>query len=224
MSLDFEDACLNPYQANFDDGHREGSEAGLEAGYNEGRKLGQQKAIEVGIELGYMRGVAEAVGQDMTSSLAPSENDNDLGMSGDAGATCRKVDKIRKSVDELLSMIDAFPSPDEIFHQAPGEGEESVDQLSSDKGSLNDDEGDSEHAKTRASGPVDISGRMQRIRAKFKLLCVQLKMPEVSLTKVMEEAKKDLGERQSINNKKKKPIHERRLAPEEVNLGGDQDW
>ena len=116
MSLGFEDLCLDPFQANFDDGHREGSEAGLQAGYNEGRKLGQQKAVEVGIELGYMRGVAEAIRQSIVTPKPISSDDKNVGEKDDTdNATLRRMEKIGKSADELLSMIDAFPSPDEIF-------------------------------------------------------------------------------------------------------------
>mmetsp|Transcript_28097 Transcript_28097/g.81222 ORF Transcript_28097/g.81222 Transcript_28097/m.81222 type:complete len:217 (+) Transcript_28097:84-734(+) len=214
-SLDFEDLCLDPYQANFDKGHREGSAAGLQAGYGEGRKLGQQKAVEVGIELGYMRGVAEAIRQDVLGSFdaaaAPSDDNNSC-TSDEADATRRRVEKVGKSLDELLSMIDAFPSPDEIFHKATGNDQ----RLSSDD-VLNDEEDDSERIVEQIGGPVDISGRMQRIRAKFKLLCVQLKVPEVGLSKVMEEAKKALGEGQ-------KDVAIGGDISEQVNPGGDQDW
>lgn len=220
MSLDFEGLCLDPFQANFDDGHREGSEAGLQAGYNEGRKLGQQKAVEVGIELGYMRGVAEAFWQSMgTPSLASSDDEKIDG----TGATLRKMEKIGKSANELLSMIDAFPSPDEIFQQATDDVSEEKQQPSHGDGedSNAEESGDSEQSKAQSGGPVDISGRMQRIRAKFKLLCVQLKMPEISLTRVMEEAKKDAGKNDAITNEK--DVTGGNLS-EEITPGGDQDW
>lgn len=203
MSLDFEDLCLDPFQVNFDDGRREGSEAGLQAGFNEGRKLGQQKAIEVGIELGYMRGVAEAIRQSMVVSNSASSDDKNLDAKDDTDATLRKMEKIGKSADELLSMIDAFPTPDEIFQQATDDASEEK-QLSHDDGEDSNAEGigDSEQEKARDSGPVDISGRIQRIRAKFKLLCVQLKTPEISLSKVMEEAKKNAGKVDKIPTEK----------------------
>ena len=225
MSLDFEDLCLDPFKVNFDDGCREGREAGLNAGYNEGRKLGQQKAIEVGIELGYMRGVAEAIRQSIVTpnlSNSVSPGDKNLDAKDGTDATLRKMEKIGKSTDELLSMIDAFPSPDEIFQQA-------TDDVSGEKHLSHDDgedssakrSGDSEQSKAQGGGPVDISGRMQRIRAKFKLLCVQLKMPEIGLSRVMEEAKKDAGKNDTISNDKNvtggSPSQE--LPP-----GGDQDW
>ena len=223
MSLDFEDLCLDPFQANFDDGHREGSEAGLQAGYNEGRKLGQQKAVEVGIELGYMRGVAEAIRQSIVTSISASSDDKNLGETDDTGATLRKMEKIGKSANELLSMIDAFPSPDEIFQQATDDVSEEKQQPSHGDGedSNAEESGDSEQSKAQSGGPVDISGRMQRIRAKFKLLCVQLKMPEISLSRVMEEAKKDAGKNDAITNEKDATGGN---LSEEITPGGDQDW
>lgn len=221
MSLDFEDLCLDPYQAHFNIGRREGSAAGLQAGYDDGRKLGQQKAVEVGIELGYMRGVAEAIRQDVIPSVDAanvSSLDDDTSCGDEeVDATRRKMDKkVGKSLNELLSMIDAFPSPDEIFHQSTtGDG-----QAVSGDGGLDGEEDDSEKIETQSGGPVDISGRMQRIRAKFKLLCVQLKIPEAGLSKVMEDAKKDLGK--STTNEK--DVTARGDLSEQVNLGGDQDW
>ena len=220
MSLDFEDLCLDPYQAHFDLGRREGSAAGLQAGYDEGRKLGQQKAVEVGIELGYMRGVAEAIRQDVLlgvdAAYVSSSDGNTLCGDEEADVTRRKMEKkVGKSLDELLSMIDAFPSPDEIFHQSTT----GDDQAISSDGGLGGKEDDSEQCETQSGGPVDISGRMQRIRAKFKLLCVQLKIPEAGLSKVMEDAKKDLGK--STTNEKDVTV---RGDSPEVNLGGDQDW
>ena len=221
MSLDFEDLCLDPYQDHFDIGRREGSAAGLQAGYDEGRKLGQQKAVEVGIELGYMRGVAEAIRQDVLSSVdaanVSSLDDNTLRGDEGADATRRKMEKkIGKSLNELLSMIDAFPSPDEIFHQSTTRGD---DQAISSDGGLDGEEDDSEQLETQSGGPVDISGRMQRIRAKFKLLCVHLKIPEAGLSKVMEDAKKDLGKSTTNEN-----VTARSYTSEQVKPGGDQDW
>ena len=223
MSLNFEDLCLDPFQANFDDGHREGSEAGLLAGYNEGRKLGQQKAVEVGIELGYMKGVAEAIiRQSIVTPNAAALGVEVLGADDDAGAALRKIEKIKKSADELLSMIDAFPSPDEIFQQAIDDGSEEK-QLSHDEGddSNAEENGDSEQIKGQSGGPVDISGRMQRIRAKFKLLCVQLKMPEISLSRVMEDAKKNAGESNAMSNSKEVTGSN---PSQELASGGNEDW
>ena len=221
MSLDFEDLCLDPYQAHFDIGHREGSAAGLKAGYDEGRQLGQQKAVEVGIELGYMRGVADAIRQDALPSVeAASVSSSDVSTAcgnEEADVTRRKMEKkIGKSLNELLSMIDAFPSPDEIFHQSTT----GDDQALAIGGGLDGKEDDSEQIETQSGGPVDISGRMQRIRAKFKLLCVQLKIPEAGLSKVMEDAKKDLGKTTTTE----KDVTTNGTASAHVHLGGDQDW
>ena len=223
MSLDFEDLCLDPFQSNFDEGHREGRAAGLQAGFNEGRKLGQQKAIEVGIELGYMRGVAEAIRQAILVPSSASSDDSDLNPSNDADATHRRMEKVGKSADELLSMIDAFPSPDEIFHQQTNQTTDDSEGRVGQQPLSNDTEvSDSEQIIAPSGGPVDISGRMQRIRAKFKLLCVQLKMPEIGLTKVMEDAKKNLGVESGANSKGETATGgdtSGELAP-----GGDQDW
>eukprot|EP00567_Pseudictyota_dubia_P013354 CAMPEP_0197444246 /NCGR_PEP_ID=MMETSP1175-20131217/9779_1 /TAXON_ID=1003142 /ORGANISM="Triceratium dubium, Strain CCMP147" /LENGTH=178 /DNA_ID=CAMNT_0042975005 /DNA_START=164 /DNA_END=700 /DNA_ORIENTATION=+ len=69
-----------------------------------------------------------------------------------------KSDKIQKTLRELVDAIDAFPSPDEMF------------------------------SRTNGFEKLDVAGMLQRIRAKFKLLTVQLKLPQLSLTRVMNGA------------------------------------
>jgi len=210
----FEDLCLDPYQSNFDSGRDEGHAAGLKAGYDEGRKLGHQKGLEVGIELGYMHGVATTIQTEVLPTMAQDAQDD--------SNSIRRVQKIEKSIDELIEAIDGFPSPDEIFRReeipASSGG---VEYDHDDELHRNDSDGTQEAAAIETNDEaVDISGRMQRIRAKFKLLCVQLKVPELSLTKVMDDAKSTAAT-PSVSNETNK---ERTSKDTDGSAEGHQDW
>ena len=187
--INFEDVCLDPYRSNLDNGRNEGHAAGLKAGYDEGRKLGQQKGLEAGIELGYMRGAATTI---QTAVLPVMVQE-----AADDSNSIRRVEKIEKSINELIVAIDEFPSSDEIFNHedvsASSAGVESdeVDNLHNDSEDIRKGAAASPEKTIRKS--VDTSERMQRIRAKFKLICVHLKVPKLSLTKVMEDAKKSIA-------------------------------
>ena len=213
--MNFEDLCLDPYQSNFDSGRREGTAAGLKAGYDEGRKLGHQKGLEVGIELGYMRGVAKTLQDEMLPTMKCGEEE-----SSDAQ---RRVKKIEKSFNELISAIDQFPSPDEIFHSANSRLDE--DTTSNDEAERQFHDDSEVTYNKEKTGAVDITSEMQRIRAKFKLLTVQLKIQELSLTKVMEEAAATAASKSSSAEedytKEEVSALGNRTVPEPK---GDQDW
>mmetsp|Transcript_4455 Transcript_4455/g.12398 ORF Transcript_4455/g.12398 Transcript_4455/m.12398 type:complete len:205 (-) Transcript_4455:45-659(-) len=171
--VDFEDLCLDPYNDSLEKGRAEGHAAGLKSGFEDGRSLGRIKGLEIGIELGYMRGVAIAINKRVMSPLEKETADTE---------GCGRAEKVRKVLKELINAIDSFPSPDEMFADT---GDTSL---------LNGTDGGVTGTMTRkeAMQPTqerpDIAGKLQRIRAKFKLLLVQLKLPQLSLKKVMDEA------------------------------------
>ncbi len=209
----FEDLCLDPYQSNFDSGRNEGHAAGLKAGHDEGRKLGHQKGLEVGIELGYMHGVATTIQTEVLPTMAQEAEDD--------SNSIRRMQKIEKSIDELIEAIDGFPSPDEIFRREEIPTSSGVVEYDHVDVLRNDSEGTQTAAAIETNGKaVDISGRMQRIRAKFKLLCVQLKVPELSLTKVMDDAKSTAATPSESNETNKEGSSKDTGGSTE----GDQDW
>ena len=87
---------------------------------------------------------------------------------------------MQKSIDSLRKALDDFPSPAAVFPPNRGGGggreDDNADEFST---SLKAEEG---------AGEDDVAGKMQRIRARFKLLMVQLGLPHFSLKRVMDQA------------------------------------
>jgi hypothetical protein len=84
-------------------------------------------------------------------------------------------EKIQHSLEQLTRALDDFPSPDQMFEQVHQSMEEIHDHDDSEE-PVNTDE------------RLNIQHKMQRIRARFKLLMVQLGQPHFSLKQVMDEA------------------------------------
>jgi hypothetical protein len=180
---DWENFCLDPYQSAREEGERQGRDAGLEAGFRDGQKMGINTGTEYGMELGFFKGVCSAV----EAANADNLNQN------------VSEERVRKTVADLRLALDDFPGPDQVFQvrQRPPrhqhDGEEHTHEHESEEDDDDDDDddddggnGDSENAA--AESKKNVLHKMQRIRARFKLLTVQLGMPNYSLTRVMDEA------------------------------------
>jgi hypothetical protein len=85
-------------------------------------------------------------------------------------------EKIQHSLKELTRALDDFPSPDQMFEQVHQSMEEIIHNDHDSEEPVNRDE------------KLNIQHKMQRIRARFKLLMVQLGQPHFSLKQVMDEA------------------------------------
>jgi hypothetical protein len=86
--------------------------------------------------------------------------------------------KIVRSLRELSKALDDFPSPDDMFSDSVDTTEQPTNK---------DDDNDSEQP-AGSSEKLDIMNKMQRVRARFKLVSVQLGMPHVSLKDIMDQA------------------------------------
>jgi len=141
-------------------GRKEGRNVGLQSGYMDGYAIGKVKALEVGIELGYMKSIALIL---MESGI---------------------VGRRKKKLQELLDAIESFPKPDELFSiKEEGKGvdaNDDIDDNNTDANAENDTNGESYTGEK-----IDIMDKMQRIRAKFKTILVQMKIPHLTLKKVM---------------------------------------
>jgi|UniRef100_A0A7S2XML9 hypothetical protein len=191
----WDDICVNPHESFLELGRREGKEAGLKAGFNDGRSLGQHKALEFGIELGFIRGFVLVAHRDILPSIEIA-----------------RAEKIAKSLHALQQAIDEFPGPDEMFQHVhdPNNTETMLDdELQSD-------------SETQTRNALDVVGKMQRIRAKFKLVTVQLRIPHFSLKQVMEEAGQNPSNVGSVSNASaQNEVSETNMAAIE---GGSSDW
>lgn len=155
--LDWDSLCVDPHHDSLENGREEGRQAGRQAGFNEGRKLGQTTAIEFGMEIGFIRGIVD--------ELHEKESLNE---------------RVRKTLHELHEMILKFPEAQELFQQAKTPHESSLTGAEE----KNDFEDDSEKPANEAD---TVRHLLQRIRGRFRLLMVQLKLPYLSLKQVMNE-------------------------------------
>ena len=153
-----DDLCLDPHQSSLEEGRVQGRTAGELAGFHDGQTLGQTKGIEFGMELGFIRGFLNALGQLQEKKTGDEDH------------------RIQRSMVELEKSLDDFPCPDAMFEQTPN--------ISTDATSRDDQYDDSEDP---INDKLDIIAKMQRVRARFKLLTVKLGMPHFSLKKVMDE-------------------------------------
>jgi hypothetical protein len=177
---DWENFCLDPYQSAREEGEQLGRDAGLEAGFRDGHGMGVNTGTEYGMELGFFKGVCSAVEAAANSNQLVSE------------------ERIKKTVADLRLALDNFPGPDQVFregqrqprhpHTDDDDGGEHVHEHASEQDDDDDDDdnGDSEHAASESK--KNILHKMQRIRARFKLLTVQLGIPHFSLKQVFDEA------------------------------------
>jgi flagellar biosynthesis/type III secretory pathway protein FliH len=163
---DWDNLCFNPHDAALAQGEKEGQAAGSLAGFNEGRGLGQTKGVEFGMELGFVRGVIKEI-----------SNVEDRG------------EKIQHSLEELIRALDDFPSPDQMFEQVHQSVEEIIHDHDSEEHDHDSEEHDHDSEElVNRDEKLNIPHKMQRIRARFKLLMVQLGQPHFSLKQVMDEA------------------------------------
>ncbi|CAB9529229.1 expressed unknown protein [Seminavis robusta] len=172
----WDDLCVNPQQVALETGRQEGRQAGLVSGFNDGKTVGIVKGVEYGMEVGFVKGVVKEL-SDALLALDNNNADNSNNRFGDAA----KVERIQNTLQSLTTLLDAFPSPQESF-----QGTGIVGQLNS----ASDDNDDEEALLSGKDGKssTDLEGHMQRIRAKFKLLMVQLRWNNFSLKAVMDAA------------------------------------
>jgi hypothetical protein len=159
---------VDPHGLDFQQGLKDGQAAGLQEGYQLGHAMGRTTAIDVGLELGFVQGTLSALlNHDGSSS----------------SVTTSLSERAQKTITELSLMIDAFPGVDQVFQEQVRERNGLV--AVNDENN-NDDSEQTPHADDTPSVRIEI----QRIRAKFKLLTVQLGCPHFSLKQVMDDAAK----------------------------------
>jgi hypothetical protein len=195
-----EDALLNPYAPDLEEGRRQGREDGLAAGYRDGRSLGQTTGLEHGLEVGFVRGCVEAIRRQLPR-FSESSTDGDDGDSDGVGHCSEpllrfapaKLKRMKKMILELSALLDDFPGPSEIFSNNHAEtifDESGPSVTNQQQHEVDSDDDDEEEIQATSEGR-NVRSKLQRIRARFKLLTVQLRIPHFSLAHVMEEAARD---------------------------------
>jgi len=166
------DCLLDPYQCSIGQGREEGRIAGLESGYREGYALGHMKALEIGVEIGYMLGFAQTTLEHLNSRLSAGNDENNDGI-----GNLHRSEKLRLRLCDFIDSMERFPTPDDMFSG------NIRDPTVLSNAEENDDTNQFNIPKA-----VDITESMQRLRARFKALTVQLKVPNLSHKKVLEQS------------------------------------
>lgn len=145
----------------------------FQSAFEEGRAQGKDDGERAGFREGYKLGSVTAIEYGMEIGFARGVINAIEKLNCDT-----EDDRIRQSVQKLRTAIDDFPGPEQIFqkekhasNQINTDSEQEINEM--------DEEG------------VDVEGKMQRIRARLKLLTVQLGMPRLSLKSVMDDAGHD---------------------------------
>ena len=157
----WDNLCMNPHSQIQENGRERGGHDGSMLGYNEGYNIGRTTAISNGMEIGFIQGVLAYLTDQSTLSALLIEDE--------------KVERAQKSIQNLQIAINEFPSPDVLVPRMPH------DRTVLDEANV-DDNGDDKNINTN----IDISNKLQRIRARFKLLMVQLGLSHVSLKQLMD--------------------------------------
>ena len=187
---------INPYESSVQKGREDGRNAAFEAGYRDGYQLGKLKALEMGIELGYMSSICTMALTKMTKRYNGSEQQQDHISSTSSSNYERK----RKRIMDLLDAIESFPKAEIIFQHCTPKYEDKVEQ--------EDDNNNEERSSTGHHNNIDdttllssssreeignlkdvemdIVSMMQRLRAKFKTILVQLNLSPLRLKDVMD--------------------------------------
>jgi hypothetical protein len=164
----WDNICLNPHHKAHDEGRESGRSDGAIAGYEEGFRLGQTMALSYGIEVGFVRGVLSLLQSDL--QLMVTDED--------------KLERIKKSLLSLQAVLDDFPTPDDVLISATPQVRE--EKTTPDASLPIDYKGKKVQRSNKIDETLDISNKMQRICARFKLLTVQLHVPSLSLKNVFD--------------------------------------
>lgn len=153
--------CTNPHLKVQQDGRERGRQDGSIGGYNEGYNIGRTTALSNGMEVGFIQGVLLYLMTEGSLSAILEENE--------------KVERARKSIQLLQIALDEFPAPDTLI----------IDR-STENQTIGETNGDNNDNVDNINTANDISKKLQRIRARFKLLMVQIGLSHVSLQKLMD--------------------------------------
>ena len=185
-------------------GRKEGREAGLGQGFNDGRLIGQKTGVEYGMEIGFATGLLEAVRQGI--------NSGDLSPMG-------SLDRITKSANDLEKAIHDFPSSEESIKKrlfrSTSHSEKSIINISS---SNNDNDDYKQLQRRDGSSEENIRAKLQRIRARCKVLAAKLGIPHHSLKTVLAEASQNKVAKTSLASSSKDGERQSESG------GSNQDW
>ncbi|PWN19075.1 hypothetical protein BCV69DRAFT_251773, partial [Microstroma glucosiphilum] len=159
------DSANNLEDLSYSQGFSAGSSHGRLHGLFEGRQLGREKGFEIWDEVGFYQGTAKFwKGVLMTS--------------GDKAT--RKVTKQLGHIDALERLISAFPMKNksgEALPSAPPGSLETVDEGDASDAGAAEDASELADATDEQLAQMDMATLLERIRARYKLMCASLGIP-----------------------------------------------
>lgn len=209
---------LDPSHAISQSSKEAGRIAGRTASFNEGKSIGRTKGWEVGLELGYMFNFCvgilnglkttqqqQRLGMQQQQSDGQSFNnidndDNDDESTSDGRENMQqstqkssssirmnsRLDRCTTLARDIVTLIQDFPPPEQLLY--PQEDDNNDGDIVADESHQQLDP----TTNAKASAALDISTSIQRIRAKFKLLCVLLKTSQsFDLKRILELKRND---------------------------------
>jgi len=193
------EVAVDPFQQIAKSGREEGRAAGRRDGYLEGVNIGRSKGWEIGLELGYIHDFVQGIldgyqprmghqqpqRTSLTSQpLRQSKQKIDGNISQEPEhRTSHRLERCLTLARDLVKMINEFPDPDTLLSQNNGDSVNStINNTNKEENEDNEDgkatdafgKGDASMTSNPAA-MLDISASLERIRAKFKLLCVLLR-------------------------------------------------
>lgn len=204
----WQDFCLDPHHTSLEEGKIQGRQAGEISGFRDGQAFGQSKGLEYGLEIGFYQGI-------LTSLQLQYQQQQQISTSpiGTASpeTTLEFKPRTLKCMESLQAAMDDFPLPDQLFETtiATPDDEHGHENIHSTLSSSNNDSvpeipivGD--EPLSLSNSKLDILHLMQRIRARFKLLMVQLGRPQYTFRHVMEQCQPQ--------------------QQNDASVGGDSEW
>ena len=211
---------LDPSHAISQSSKEAGRIAGRTASFNEGQSIGRTKGWEVGLELGYMSNFCKEIlnglkttqqqqqqrlGMQQQQNDGQSANnidndDNDDESTSDGRENMQqstqkssssirmnsRLDRCTTLARDIVTLIQDFPPPEQLLY--PQEDDNNDGDIVADESHQQLDP----TTNAKASAALDISTSIQRIRAKFKLLCVLLKTSQsFDLKQILELKRND---------------------------------
>jgi uncharacterized protein YoxC len=147
--------------------------------------LGASKGLEIGLEIGFAKGLLEVCRKRIDTLTKKDDNiEGDVTETSTSAKTSSRA-RLERSIDELERAIQDFPSSAELF--AASLSNNLHRNESETQASLQNEAGDVQGAE------VDVQAKLQRIRARCKVLTVQLGIPYHSLKRVMDDALREGG-------------------------------
>jgi len=192
-TLDWDTLCINPHDSEWQIGYEQGKMAAQQESYNNGYQVGQTTAISYGMEVGFIKGLLSVLEPLIETTMQRQQQSTATNASTDDTSTPVVIPnaiRAQKTLQSLRALVDQFPSPNDAFTNVSTKPQHlQADDAHTSAGQ--NEEIDNDDNQSPSSETQTLRHDLQRIRARFKLLCAQLRplLPaNFSLQQVLDQA------------------------------------